>query len=257
MRAADRAERGSSGEAASAAASPTAAASKSAPGVTRPPSACPACTRRSDRSRRPSTVERHVTTTSASSGPSTRSSFLPTTTRYWTRARRRSADAARRTRAGEQVVLDRRPSAGSARRASGRGSSPPTGRSSASSSSVEAEPERLGRGRPGWRGPAARRCGPTGSRATSMRGRDAVVLVGPVEPRLVERRRAVAGDQRLVDGEHARLRPDRVVQLRRLERLAELGIPGRDRRHARRPAPRCRAPAGGRGAGSRAGRRRR
>ena len=51
--------------------------------------------------------------------------------------------------------------------------------------------------------------------------------VGTLEPLLVERRLAAQPHHRLVDGHQAGLRPDRVVQLRRLARLAELGVPRR------------------------------
>ena len=88
-------------------------------------------------------------------------------------------------------------------------------------------------------------------------GGDAVVVAGAIEPVLFVGRLAAVLDHALVHGHQASLRPDGVVQLLRLPRLAQLRVPGRvagtlERRHAR-----CRAPAGDRGAGSHAGRRRR
>ena len=59
-----------------------------------------------------------------------------------------------------------------------------------------------------------------------LRG-DAIVLVGPVEPLLVEGRRAPQPQQRLVDGEQPPAAPHRVVELERLPRLARLGVPRR------------------------------
>ena len=137
-----------------------------------------------------------------------------TTTRYCTL----TAPPAHAT-AREQVVLAIA-GAGSTPRASGRGSSPPTG-------TPRSAGRRRGRtttarsGRPGWHAPAAHRCGPTGTRRCRSGG-DAVVLSGPVEPLLLERRLALdAQDHALVDGHQPGLRPDRVVQLRRLPGLAQ------------------------------------
>jgi hypothetical protein len=78
-----------------------------------------------------------------------------------------------------------------------------------------------------------------------------MVLAGPVEPLLLERRLALQPQHHLVDRQDAGLGPHRVVELRRSERLAEPPGTSRGRPHARTRAPRCRARAGGRDAGSR------
>ncbi len=83
-------------------------------------------------------------------------------------------------------------------------------------------------------------------------GRDAMVLSGPVEPLLLERRLALrrAGSSRGSPSSGPSTTPSSRASTGRTAR------PGRgtsrDRRHARRRAPRCRAPGGGRDAGSRA-----
>ena len=173
------------------------------------------------------------------------------------RSRRGSVSApAVQLDAGEQVVLDRvaplarrdRPTSDLARIQSSQGYT-----SASSSSESPNQNAAVGSTCVAW---ASNDSGPGPDEVADVDvRRHAMVGVGPLEPLLVERRLAPVVQQALVDGDQAAPAPGRVVQLP----TAGTARPARDtrpdRRHGRTPAPRCRARADGRGAGTPAARR--
>src|SRR5215211_7527168 len=164
-------------------------------------------------------------TTSASSGPTTISSLfvleiLATAMRYWSVTGRSSPPCASRRR-------DRplsRPAGGRPRSTS---PTPVLVRIRAGQLGVgQPEPERLGRVDLCGMGEQRLRAGPQ-EVADLHLCRDAIVVVGSLEPLLVVRRRASKLEQGVVHSEQAGTAPYRVVELARLPRRPSPRVPGR------------------------------